>query len=117
MPGTETTSAGGALHATDRERPRLLPQSGDPDVRARASALLAPLAAGDPAGVLARSLLVWLEHNGVYDSAARVLGVHRHTLTARIRAAEQTLGRDFGSFADRAEVWAALRIAGSDPQT
>lgn len=117
MPGTETTSAGGALHATDRERPRLLPQSGDPDARARASALLAPLAAGDPAGVLARSLLVWLEHNGVYDSAARVLGVHRHTLTARIRAAEQTLGRDFGSFADRAEVWAALRIAGSDPQT
>ncbi|GAB3614644.1 PucR family transcriptional regulator ligand-binding domain-containing protein [Humibacter ginsengisoli] len=81
------------------------------DARARASALLAPLSARDPDGVLAASLLTWLEHNGVYDAAARTLGVHRHTLTARIRAAEQALGRDFGSFADRAGVWAALRVS------
>jgi DNA-binding PucR family transcriptional regulator len=42
--------------------------------------------------------------------------MHRHTLTARIRAAEKALGRNFGSFAERAEVWAALRTvrAGHD---
>jgi purine catabolism regulator len=86
------------------------------DGRSRASALLAPLRAQDSEGVLSASVLVWLEHNGVYDAAARELGVHRHTLTARIRAAEKALGRDFDSFADRAEVWAALRTvrAGHD---
>lgn len=89
----------------------LLATLDDADARARASALLAPLSAHDSDGVLADSLLAWLEHNGVYDAAARTLGVHRHTLTARIRTAEQTLGRDFGSFADRAEVWTALRFA------
>jgi purine catabolism regulator len=83
----------------------------DPDARAAASALLAPLVASDPDGLLGRSLLVWLEHNGVYDAAARELGVHRHTLTARIRSAERLLGRDFGSFEDRVRVWAALRLA------
>ena len=76
-----------------------------------ASALLAPLVASDPDGVLGQSLRVWLDHNGVYDAAARELGVHRHTLTARIRSAERLLGRDFGSFEDRVRVWAALRVA------
>ncbi|HVX07350.1 PucR family transcriptional regulator ligand-binding domain-containing protein [Humibacter sp.] len=86
------------------------------DGRSRASALLAPLRAQDSEGVLSASVLVWLEHNGVYDAAARELGVHRHTLTARIRAVEKALGRNFGSFAERAEVWAALRTvrAGHD---
>ncbi|WP_460536251.1 PucR family transcriptional regulator ligand-binding domain-containing protein [Humibacter ginsengiterrae] len=87
----------------------LLAALDDADTRARASSLLAPLSPHDPSGVLADSLLTWLEHNGVYDAAARTLGVHRHTLTARIRTAEQALRRDFDSFADRAEVWAALQ--------
>lgn len=82
----------------------------DEDSRARAAALLAPLAARDPDGVLAQSVLTWLERNGVYDAAARDLGVHRHTLNARMRSAERVLGRDFDVFADRAEVWAALRM-------
>ncbi|HWD62498.1 MAG TPA: helix-turn-helix domain-containing protein, partial [Humibacter sp.] len=50
------------------------------------------------------------ERNGVYDAAARELGVHRHTLHARIRSAERLLDRDFNAFADRAEVWTALRM-------
>ncbi|NNC13548.1 PucR family transcriptional regulator [Planctomonas sp. JC2975] len=98
---TASASGGGAAG--------LLPGVDDPQIRSRAMALLAPLTAGDQQGVLARSLLVWLEHNGVYDSASRELGVHRHTLTARIRSAAHLLGRDFTAFADRAEVWAALR--------
>jgi purine catabolism regulator len=97
-------------------RSSLLAALAGEDGRSLASALLAPLRAQDSEGVLSASVLVWLEHNGVYDAAARELGVHRHTLTARIRAAEKALGRDFGSFAERAEVWAALRTvrAGHD---
>ena len=101
VPGIDRKDAGGEL----------LPALDGAEASVRASALIAPLSAHDPSGVLADSLLTWLEHNGVYDAAARTLGVHRHTLTARIRIAEQALGRDFDSFADRAEVWAALQVA------
>ncbi len=88
----------------------LLAALDDEDAPRRAADLLAPLTARDPQGTLGTTLLAWLEHNGVYDAAARAVGVHRHTLTARIRAAERALGRDLESFADRAEVWAALRV-------
>jgi purine catabolism regulator len=107
-------SSSEAVRASSSEKGRnsgrraLLAALDGPDARGQASALLAPLIARDPDSVLTESLLVWLEHNGVYDSAARTLGVHRHTLTTRIRTAEQALNLDFGSFADRAEVWAAL---------
>jgi purine catabolism regulator len=104
----------GGTSAASGRRPLLALH--DENARERASTLLAPLTAHDADGTLARSLLVWLEHNGVYDAAARELGVHRHTVTARIRTAERALGRDLSAFADRAEVWAAL-IALSAPDT
>ncbi|MHA7984309.1 PucR family transcriptional regulator ligand-binding domain-containing protein [Rathayibacter sp. CAU 1779] len=113
--GPNTGSASGSPAASRESGSRaagMIPKGDDPQIRSRATALLAPLTTRDPEGVLARSLLVWLEHNGVYDSAARELGVHRHTLTARIRSAGRLLGRDFGTFADRAEVWTALRAVG-----
>jgi len=111
--------AAGAQAASDDPpgaRSSLLDTLDGDDGRSRASALLAPLRDHDRNGVLSASVLVWLEHNGVYDAAARELGVHRHTLTARIRAAEKALDRNFDSFAERAEVWAALRTvrAGHD---
>ena len=101
--------------AEHTELSALLVAPDDQDARARASALLAPLAARDPTGTLTESLRVWLEHNGVFDAAARELGVHRHTLTARIRTAGRALGRDFAAFDDRVEAWAALRLAGRSP--
>ncbi|GAB3808636.1 hypothetical protein GCM10028798_34930 [Humibacter antri] len=109
--GSAEAAARASASDNDRAdaRNELLVALDGPDARARASAMLAPLHAHDGDGVLADSLLTWLEHNGVYDAAARTLGVHRHTLTARIRTAEQILGRDFDSFAERAEMWAALR--------
>lgn len=55
---------------------------------------------------------VWLDANGAWDPAARSLGIHRHTLRARMAQLEQVLELDLSSFAARAELWAALELAG-----
>jgi purine catabolism regulator len=83
----------------------LLDRPGSRDI---ASAVLRPLA--DDA-VLLESLGAWLEANGQTDPAARRLGVHRHTLRARIATIERLIGRDLASFATRTELWIALRAA------
>lgn len=58
---------------------------------------------------LLQSAAVWIEHNGAWDPAARELSIHRHTLRNRLQAVEQMLALDLSRFADRAELWAALR--------
>ncbi|MFF2050217.1 PucR family transcriptional regulator [Leifsonia sp. NPDC058194] len=78
-----------------------------PDARAVAQTALAPLAAADPG--LTDLLRTWLDSDGVYDIAARRLGIHRHTLRARVAEAERLLGRDLSGFAARADLYAALR--------
>ncbi len=78
-----------------------------PDARAVAATALAPLAEADPA--LPGVLRTWLDADGVYDVAARQLGMHRHTLRARVADAERLLGSDLGGFAARADLYAALR--------
>lgn len=78
-----------------------------PDARAVAETALAPLIAADP--VLPAVLRTWLDSDGVYDLAARRLGMHRHTLRTRVADAERVLGRDLGGFAARADLYAALR--------
>ncbi|KAB1654306.1 PucR family transcriptional regulator [Pseudoclavibacter chungangensis] len=74
--------------------------------------MLAPLLEpGRPErAVLLRSLEVWLRHNGAWDPAARELEVHRHTLRNRLRTVEELLQVDLARFADRAELWTALRL-------
>lgn len=93
--------------------------------------VLAALAT-EEAGVLARSALeplvrhdrahgtaliptlrAWLDADGSHEASARNLGVHRHTVRARIGLAERVLERDLGSFAARAELWAALQAVDS----
>jgi PucR family transcriptional regulator, purine catabolism regulatory protein len=81
-----------------------------PDARAVAQTALAPLVAADPG--LPDLLRTWLDSDGVYDIAARRLGIHRHTLRARVSDAERLLGRDLSGFAARADLYAALRAAG-----
>lgn len=78
-------------------------------------ATLAPLLAKDAAdgGALVESLRVWLEENGQVERAAGRLGVHRHTMRARIAECERVLGYDLGSFHARADLWAALLALGS----
>jgi purine catabolism regulator len=78
-----------------------------PDARAVARTALAPLTAADPG--LPGILRTWLDSDGVYDIAARRLGIHRHTLRARVADAERLLGRDLSGFAARADLYAALR--------
>jgi purine catabolism regulator len=77
------------------------------DARAVAAASLAPLT-GDP--MLLATLRTWLDHNGVFDAAARDLGIHRHTLRARVAEAERLLGRDLAPFSARADLYAALQL-------
>lgn len=78
-----------------------------PDARAVAATALQPLSAADP--TLPGILRTWLDADGVYDVAARQLGIHRHTLRARVAEAERLLGRDLSSFSARADLYAALR--------
>ncbi|MGD8168291.1 PucR family transcriptional regulator ligand-binding domain-containing protein [Herbiconiux sp. P16] len=56
---------------------------------------------------------VWLRHNGQWDPAARELGLHRHSLKARVAALGAALDLDLDAFADRAELWALLTAAGA----
>ncbi|MFB4318439.1 PucR family transcriptional regulator [Actinomadura sp. 21ATH] len=74
-----------------------------------ADALLAPLRAEDPA--LVASLRAYLAANGQGEAAARALGVHRHTLRARMRKTAELLHRDLDDPAVRAELWVALAVA------
>ncbi len=57
---------------------------------------------------------MWLESDGRFDTAAELLGVHRHTLRNRIRMVEQLLGRDMQGFPTRADIWAALLATAGD---
>lgn len=84
------------------------------DARRTAEAMLAPLDQHDDASgdALVATLAAWLGADAVAEQAAAALGVHRHTVRARVRRAEQLLGRDLGAFPARAELWAALVAAG-----
>ncbi|SFO90658.1 purine catabolism regulatory protein [Actinomadura madurae] len=97
----------GVLHHSD------LPGQGvlallDPGLaRAFAGTLLAPLRDED----LVETVRAYVAANGQGEAAARALGVHRHTLRARMRKAAEVLGRDPDDPAVRAELWVALAIA------
>ncbi|MET0859476.1 MAG: PucR family transcriptional regulator ligand-binding domain-containing protein [Microbacterium sp.] len=84
-----------------------------PEGKAVAEAVLAPLRRYDldHATNLLETVRVWLDHDCSHEASARALGVHRHTIRARIAAAERALEVDLGSFAARADVWAALRVS------
>jgi purine catabolism regulator len=79
-------------------------------IEAVAAAVLRPLDEHDAAsrGDLVRSVASFLGHNGHWESAAAMLGVHRHTLRYRIRKVEQLTGRRLNSAHDRAEFLVAL---------
>ncbi|GAA4069887.1 PucR family transcriptional regulator [Microbacterium laevaniformans] len=85
-----------------------------PAARALADARLRPLRAHDEAHgtALVETVRTWLTHDARIDEAARALGIHRHTVRARVAQAQQLLGVDLSSFPARAELWAALVAAG-----
>jgi purine catabolism regulator len=84
------------------------------DARALAAGMLEPLARSDAEDgtALLETVRAWLEHDTRIEAAASALGVHRHTVRARIALAQRLLGLDLSSFASRAELWAAMQVAG-----
>lgn len=85
-----------------------------------------PLDPGDPATLMQRllehdaatgdelveTLGTWLRCDAVAESAALRLGIHRHTVRARLRRAAELIDRDLDAFSARAELWAALHAIG-----
>lgn len=74
--------------------------------RAVAASLLAPL---DGREELLTTLRAFFEADGSNEATAVAIGVHRHTVRARLQAVQKALNVDLASFAVRAELWAALR--------
>jgi purine catabolism regulator len=84
----------------------------DPEaLRTFADSVLSPLDRYDAAhgGDLVPSLRAFLDRNARWESAARDLYVHRHTLRYRIRKVEELTHRDLSSARDRMEFFLALR--------
>jgi purine catabolism regulator len=72
--------------------------------------LLQPLHDHPDGDVLLESMRVWLDHACSRDPAARELGVHRHTLGARMRTVERLVGLDLSGPGGRSELWLALQL-------
>ena len=70
--------------------------------------VLAPLAEDDPA--LLEAVQAFLLHGCEFRAAAESLGVHRHTLKARIDRAEQRYGLPLDDPLGRAELLVLLSI-------
>ncbi|MDO9591131.1 MAG: helix-turn-helix domain-containing protein, partial [Microcella sp.] len=78
------------------------------------TALVQPLLEHDAAtgDELVETLGTWLRCDAVAEATALRLGIHRHTVRARLRRAADLLDRDLDAFPARAEVWAALQAVG-----
>jgi purine catabolism regulator len=97
----------GAVHYADTAATSILGALATDEARLVAQSRLAPLHADGRD--LEHSLRTWLAHDARIESAAEALGIHRHTLRARITDASRLLGMDLSSFPARAELWAALQ--------
>ena len=97
------------LAESDPAPPHPTPHDGD-----TGADLLATLRAHDSSTgeQLEATLTAWLQEDAVAEAAALRLGIHRHTVRARVRRAGDVLDRDLSSFAARAEMWAALHADG-----
>ena len=100
-------------HFADVARTGVLSVPPSAEARTVAEAALAPLVRHDRehGTALLDTVRAWLANDCSHEASARALGVHRHTVRARIAAAERALDVDLGSFAARAELWAALRLS------
>ena len=80
-----------------------------------ALARLSPLLSDDYGREILANTVVWLDHNGVWDSAAAALGIHRHSLKKRVETVAKTLGLSVDSFGDRAQLWSLLYALEFEP--
>lgn len=76
---------------------------------ARVAAARLDLVLLDPDGpALLADAEVWLRHNALWDPAARELGIHRHSLRARMRRLETLLDEQLTDFDAKVRLWALL---------
>jgi purine catabolism regulator len=90
----------------------LLLSIGDPEVlRFYRDRMLGPIEAEEAgyAAELLRSLETFIQLNGQWERAAKILHCHRHTLRYRIEKIEKLTGRSLAAATDRIEFWLALR--------
>ncbi|WP_152545303.1 PucR family transcriptional regulator [Microbacterium sp. CH12i] len=106
--GGAVARGAGAVRYADTVAASILSAFATDEARLVAASRLAPLRDHPD---LERSLRVWLENDARLESAAVALGIHRHTLRARVAQASALLGQDLSSFPARAELWAALQTA------
>ncbi|WP_435746794.1 PucR family transcriptional regulator [Microbacterium sp. PMB16] len=106
-------SGAGAERYADTVGSSILSALATDEARLVAESRLAPLRAHDLSGsaALEQSLRCWLRNDARAEPAALELGIHRHTLRARIAQAGTLLGIDLSSFPARAELWALLQTA------
>ncbi|MEN2738220.1 PucR family transcriptional regulator ligand-binding domain-containing protein [Microbacterium sp. X-17] len=104
--------AGGVSRFADVAASGLLSALDSGAARALAHAYVEPLRRHDESHgtALLPTVRAWLEHDARTDTTALALGVHRHTVRARIAHAERVLGLDLSTFPARAELWAALQL-------
>ncbi|MEZ5088234.1 MAG: helix-turn-helix domain-containing protein [Micropruina sp.] len=90
----------------DLVRAGVLTQLTGADAIAVAEAYLAPLRAHDRAHdtALLHTVRAWLECDARIDATARTLGIHRHTVRARVAQAQKLLGVDLAGFPARGTV-------------
>ena len=112
--GRAETPAGSLRRYRDIARGGVLAALATEEARVLARSALEPLVEHDESQgtALVETMRAWLDADGSHEASARALGVHRHTVRARIGLAERVLGRDLGTFAARAELWAALQAVG-----
>lgn len=90
--------------------------TGDPGVRAGVTAVAVPLlrpllsSPGSDRDDLRAALGAYLDHHGGWEAAARSLGIHRHTLHARIGKVARLLGLDLDDADNRSLLRLALRV-------
>ncbi|MCI9859406.1 PucR family transcriptional regulator [Microbacterium proteolyticum] len=109
----DRVSTPGIADFADTARAGLIAALGSEAARTVAAGSLAPLHLHDAeqGSALVDTLDAWLANDCSHEATAHALGIHRHTVRARIALAERVAERDLSSFAARAELWAALRLS------
>lgn len=98
----------GAVSTFDRATDTVFGLLKRSDVSVRARRRLANMAATPDSAELLRCARAWFDSNCQWEPAARELGMHRHSLQARIDRLGDLLGVRLDEFAGRAELWALL---------
>jgi len=108
----DRAGATGVADFADTSRAGVLSALESDAARTVAAGALAPLRRHDDAegSALIVTLNAWLDNDCSHEATAQALGIHRHTVRARVALAERVLQRDLSSFAARAELWAALQL-------